>query len=106
MEIPEQVLTLDLPTLLVDPRTAAVTMVTQPGVQSMGEWAVEGTASVGLSLGAEADDPSRFSVNFRLLTAHYSPPAGCPREVLDLVNQVTQHLAERLLGESSPTAAA
>jgi hypothetical protein len=106
MEISEQVLTLDLPTLLVDPRTARVAMVTQPGVRSMGQWAVEGTASVGLNLGSEADDPSHLSVSFRLLAAHYSPPADCSREVLELVNRVNLHLSANLLGESSPTASA
>lgn len=105
MEIPEQALMIDLPTLLVNQRTARVAVVPS-GIRSMGEWAIEGTAQVGLSLGSEADDPSRLSVSLRLLTAHYSPPVDCPGTVLELVNRVNRDLAKRLLIANSPTASA
>jgi hypothetical protein len=102
VEIPEQALTLDLPTLLIDCRSGQVEAVTQPGIQSMGYLAVEGQARVGLRLGSEESDPARLSVSFRLLEANYSVPADCPPRVQELILRLNSELNARLLGGAVP----
>lgn len=103
MEIQEQKMEVALPTLLMDARGSSVQAV-QPGLETWGYLAVEGTLEYGLSLGCRDDDPSRVTVNLRLLTARYSPPAGASQQVLETVNQLNCRLAERLLGGDSPGA--
>jgi hypothetical protein len=105
VEIPEQVLTLDLPTLLIDSRLSRVEAVTQPGGRLMGYLAVEGQARAGLRLGSEESDPAGLSVNFRLLEASYSVPADCPPRVRELILRLNSELNARLLGGAVSPAA-
>lgn len=99
MEIPEQALELDLPTLLVDSR-GSVTQ-THPGLESMGYLAAEGKVRVGLVMGCREDDPCQVTVTLRLLEASYSVPAGCSPKARETILRVNQELNARLLGEIS-----
>lgn len=97
MEIPEQALTLDLPTLLVDSR-GSVTQ-TRPGLESMGYLAAEGKVRVGLVMGCHENDPSQVTVTLRLLEASYAVPAGCSPKARETILKVNSALTARLLGE-------
>jgi hypothetical protein len=104
MEVPEQVLTVDLPTILLDSRSARVTGRTVPGIEAMGYLAVEGMARVGLSLDSQDADPTRLQMEIRLLEARYEPPADCPPKVLETILRLNSALNDRLLGEVPPDA--
>lgn len=99
MEIQEQKLTAELPTLLID-RHATEVLTRAPGQKKAGYLAVPGTMEIGLTLDAKDADPSQVMVNVRLLSAHYSPPPGCSPAALKIVNQANRALADRLTDES------
>lgn len=99
MKIQEQKATMELPVLMVD-SSGSVMQAAQPGEQQWGRSAVEGTLEYGLTLGCDDSDPSRVTVNVRLLTAHYSLPPGCSPRVLEFVNRMNADLAACLLGET------
>ncbi len=100
MEIPEQAMELDLPTLLVDASGSAA-QLGYPGVGVMGYLAAEGKVRVGLVMGCRDDDPTQVTVTLRLLEASYSVPAGCSPRARETILRVNQELNARLLGEIS-----
>lgn len=102
MNFPEQVLEVDLPTILIDARSDRVTGTVQTGIEAMGYLAVPGTARVGLRFDSHPDDPSRLQVNFRLLEARYVPPADCSPKAHETVLRLNSTLNERLLGDVPP----
>lgn len=100
MEIPEQALELDLPTLLVD--SAGSAKQGYPGLEQMGYLAAEGKVRVGLVMGCREDDPCQVTVTLRLLEASYSVPAGCSPNARETILKVNAELNARLLGEHRP----
>lgn len=104
MEVSEQALTVDLPTILLDSRSARVTGRTVPGTEAFGYLAVEGTARVGLRLDSPDSDPSRLQMEIRLLEARYEPPADCSPKMLETILRLNSALNARLLGDVQPDA--
>ena len=100
MEIPEQAMELDLPTLLVDSAGSAV-QLSYPGLTTMGYLAAEGKIRVGLVMGCRGDDPTQVTVTLRLLEARYAIPEGCSPRAQETILRVNQELNARLLGAIS-----
>lgn len=97
MRIPDQKMTMELPTLLIDARGSKV--LTAPrGLEQLGYLAVEGELEYALTLDS-GNDPTHLTVSARILRASYSPPADCSRRVLEIVTRVNANLAERILGD-------
>lgn len=97
MQMVEQKMELDLPTILMS-RAGEIDSLTQPGVRIFGAWAAEGKAEIGVRFGAQNDDPTKLDLHFRILSMHYSPPADCPPWVVQRIGEVNATLAAELSG--------